>query len=64
MRDSMTNARVAAFADRKAGRAYFNGLRPYRRWGDVEAAFAAWASEFRIRLDQIHASQTIGVRRK
>jgi hypothetical protein len=54
MRDCMTNARVAAFADRKAGRGYFNGLRPYRRWGDVEAAFSAWASEFRGRLDQIH----------
>lgn len=54
MRDCMTNARVAAFADRKAGRGYFNGLRPYRRWGDVEAAFSAWASEFRWRLDQIH----------
>jgi hypothetical protein len=57
MRDCMTNARVAAFADRKAGRAYFNGLRPYRRWGDVESAFGAWASEFRVRLDQIHAMQ-------
>jgi len=55
MRDSMTNARVAAFADRKAGRAYFNGLSPYRRWGDVESAFAAWAREFRVRLDQVHA---------
>src|SRR6266852_888576 len=57
MRDCLTNARVAAFADRKAGRGYFNGLRPYRRWGDVENAFASWASEFRIRLDQIHAGK-------
>jgi hypothetical protein len=54
MRDSQTDNRVAAFADRKAGRAYFNGLRPYRRWGDVENAFASWASEFRIRLDQVN----------
>lgn len=61
MRDSVTNARVAAFADRKAGRAYLNGLRPYRRWGDVEAAFEAWASEFRIRLDEIHGPQKTGV---
>jgi hypothetical protein len=53
MRDSTTNARVAAFADRKAGRAYFSGLGSYRRWGDVENAFAAWAREFRGRLDQI-----------
>ena len=60
MRDCMTGARVAAFADRKAGRAYFNGLRPYRRWGDVESAFSAWASEFRIRLDQIHGVQEHG----
>lgn len=60
MLDSLTNARVAAFADRKAGRAYFNGLRPYRRWGDVEAAFAAWAREFRIRLDAIHGPQKPG----
>jgi len=55
MRDCMTNARVAAFADRKAGRAYFSGLGSYRRWGDVENAFGAWAREFRGRLDQIHA---------
>lgn len=54
MRDSKTDKRVAAFADRKAGRAYFNGLRPYRRWGDVENAFASWASEFRVRLDQMN----------
>src|SRR5436309_6978653 len=54
MRDSNTNARVAAFADRKAGRAYFSGLSPYRRWGDVESAFGAWAREFRVRLDQVH----------
>lgn len=60
MRDSLTNARVAAFADRKAGRAYLNGLRPYHRWGDVEAAFAAWASEFRVRLDEIHGPQKTG----
>ncbi|HEX3069895.1 MAG TPA: DUF3313 domain-containing protein [Thermoanaerobaculia bacterium] len=57
MRDSQTNQRVAAFADRKAGRAYFNGLRPYHRWGDVENAFASWASEFRVRLDQIRAGK-------
>jgi hypothetical protein len=55
MRDCMTNARVAAFADRKAGRAYFSGLSPYRRWGDVESAFGAWAKEFRVRLDDVHA---------
>ena len=61
MRDSVTNARIAAFADRKAGRAYLNGLRPYRRWGDVEAAFAAWAREFRVRLDEIHGPQKTGV---
>lgn len=60
MRDSLTNDRVAAFADRKAGRAYLNGLRPYRRWGDVEAAFAAWASEFRVRLDEIRGPQKTG----
>jgi hypothetical protein len=56
MRDSNTNARVAAFADRKAGRAYFSGLSPYRRWGDVESAFGAWAREFRVRLDQVHGA--------
>ncbi|MEA2326446.1 MAG: hypothetical protein QOE68_1405 [Thermoanaerobaculia bacterium] len=54
MRDSNTNARVAAFADRKTGRKYFGGLNSYRRWGDVESAFQAWAREFRVRLDQVH----------
>jgi len=57
MRDSVNNARVAAFADRKAGRAYFSGLSAYRRWGDVESAFSAWAREFRGRLDQIHTAK-------
>lgn len=57
MRDSVTDARVAAFSDRKAGRGFFNGLRPYRRWGDVETAFADWAREFRARLDQIHGTK-------
>jgi hypothetical protein len=60
MRDCKTNARVAAFADRKAGRAYFSGLGSYRRWGDVENAFGAWAREFRGRLDQIHAMEKAG----
>jgi hypothetical protein len=59
MRDSVTDARVAAFSDRKAGRGYFNGLRPYRRWGDVESAFTDWAKEFRTRLDQIHGTQPV-----
>jgi hypothetical protein len=54
MRDSNTNARVAAFADRKRGRKYFGGLNSYRRWGDVESAFHAWARDFRVQLDQIH----------
>lgn len=56
MRDSNTNARVAAFADRKTGRKYFGGLNSYRRWGDVESAFHAWAREFRVRLDQVHGA--------
>lgn len=56
MRDCMTNARVAAFADHKAGRAYFSGLGSYRRWGDVENAFGAWAREFRGQLDQIQGA--------
>jgi hypothetical protein len=56
MRDCMTGARVAAFADHKAGRSYFSGLSAYRRWGDVESAFGAWAREFRGRLDQINAA--------
>ncbi len=55
MRDCMTGARVAAFADHKVGRSYFSGLSAYRRWGDVESAFGAWAREFRGRLDQINA---------
>jgi len=54
MRDCTTGARVAAFADHKAGRSYFSGLSSYRRWGDVESAFGAWAREFRGRLDQIN----------
>jgi len=53
MRDSNTNARVAAFADRKRGRKYLGGLNSYRRWGDVESAFQAWAREFRAQLDQV-----------
>ena len=53
MRDSNTNARVAAFADRKRGRKYLGGLNSYRRWGDVESAFHSWAREFRAQLDLV-----------
>lgn len=35
---------------------FLSGLGSYRRWGDVENAFGAWACEFRGQLDQIHGA--------
>jgi hypothetical protein len=54
--DSVSGEVMAAFMTSKSGRRYFSGLKAYEKWGDIDAAFRAWAKNFRERLDKAHES--------
>jgi hypothetical protein len=54
MVDSVSGAQMVEFMTSKSGRRYFSGLKAYQKWGDIEAAFRAWAKNFRERLDKAH----------
>jgi hypothetical protein len=54
--DSVSGEQMVEFMTSKGGRRYFSGLNAYKKWGDVEAAFRAWAKNFRERLDKAHES--------
>jgi len=54
--DSGSGEVVVAFMTSKSGRRYFSGLKAYEKWGDIDAAFRAWAKSFRERLDKAHES--------
>lgn len=54
--DSVSGERLVAFVTGKGGRRWFSGLKAYKKWGDIEAAFRSWAKEFRKRLDELHES--------
>jgi hypothetical protein len=54
--DSVSGDVMVAFMTSKSGRRYFSGLKAYQKWGDIEAAFRAWAKGFRERLDKAHQS--------
>ena len=56
MIDSVSGERMVAFVTGKGGRRWFSGLKAYKKWGDIEAAFRSWAKEFRKRVDQLHES--------
>lgn len=56
MVDSVSGERMVAFVTGKGGRRWFSGLKAYKKWGDIEAAFRSWAKEFRKRVDQLHES--------
>jgi hypothetical protein len=56
MVDSATGDVLVAFESSKSGRRFFSGLRAYEKWGDVDAAFRAWAKNLCERLDQAHGS--------
>ncbi len=56
MLDSTSGERQAAFVTGKAGRRWFSGLSGFKKWADIEAAFRAWAKNFRERLDEAHGS--------
>jgi hypothetical protein len=56
MVDSVTGDMLVAFESSKSGRRFFSGLKAYEKWGDIDAAFRAWAKNFRERLDQAHGS--------
>jgi len=54
--DSVTGDVLVAFESSKSGRRFFSGLKAYEKWGDIDAAFRAWAKSFRERLDKAHTS--------
>jgi hypothetical protein len=56
MLDSTSGERQVAFVTGKGGRRWFSGLSGYKKWADIEAAFRAWAKNFRERLDEAHGS--------
>lgn len=56
MVDSASGEVMVAFMSSKSGRRYFSGLKAYEKWGDIDAAFRAWAKNFRERLDKAHGS--------
>ena len=56
MLDSASGGRQAAFVTGKGGRRWFSGLSGFKKWSDIEAAFRAWAKNFRERLDEAHGS--------
>jgi hypothetical protein len=56
MLDSTSGERQVAFVTGKGGRRWFSGLSAFKKWADIEAAFRAWAKNFRERLDEAHGS--------
>ena len=56
MLDSVSGDRMVAFVTSKGGRRWFSGLKAFKKWGDIEAAFRSWAKNFRERLDEVHGS--------
>jgi hypothetical protein len=56
MLDSASGERQAAFVTGKGGRRWFSGLSGFKKWSDIEAAFRAWAKNFRERSDDAHGS--------
>jgi hypothetical protein len=56
MLDSTSGERLVAFVTGKAGRRWFSGLSGFKKWADIEAAFRAWAKNFRERVDEVHGS--------
>ena len=56
MLDSVSGEVQMAFMTSKSGRRFFSGLKAFKRWGDIDAAFRGWAKNFRKRLDKAHQS--------
>jgi hypothetical protein len=56
MVDSVSGDIDVAFMSSKSGRRFFGGLKSYEKWADIDAAFRAWANNFRERLDKAHES--------
>ncbi len=54
MVDSTSGDLEMAFMTSKSGRRFFSGLKAYQKWGDIDAAFRAWAKNFHHRLDRAH----------
>jgi hypothetical protein len=56
MVDSQSGEVEMAFMTAKSGRRFFSGLKAFQKWGDIDAAFRAWAKNFRQRLDKAHTA--------
>jgi len=54
--DSVSGEVQVEFMASKTGRRFFSGLKQFKSWGDIEAAFKSWAKDFRQRLDQARES--------
>jgi hypothetical protein len=54
--DSVSKEVMVEVMSSKSGKRYFSGLKAYEKWGDIDAAFRAWAKSFRERLDKAHES--------
>jgi len=54
--DSTSGDVVVAFMTSKSGRRYFSGLKAYEKWGDIDAAFKAWAKNLHERLEKARES--------
>jgi hypothetical protein len=47
----VSGAPQVEFMNSKTGGRSFSGLKQFKSWGDIEAAFNSWAKDFRQRLD-------------
>jgi len=56
MVDSVSGDVDVAFMSSRSGRRFFGGLKSCEKWADIDAAFRAWANNFRERLDKAHES--------
>jgi Protein of unknown function (DUF3313) len=52
--DSVSGQVKVEFMSSKRGGRFFSGLKAFQKWGDIDAAFRAWAKNFRERLDKAH----------
>lgn len=55
MLDGESGERVAAFVASSRGKRYSSPIQGAKRWGDVRAAFRAWAELLRRKVDAAHA---------
>jgi len=57
MVDGESGERLVAVAAARSGRRYLGKIKGTKEWGDVKAAFRAWAKLFREALDRVNESE-------